>query len=126
LTKAYHYARYRWWEKIDVDKLANELSEEYNVKAIKDHGWDLELTFMKEARDRYLIKSDTLSVFLSIYRAVMFQKVPSPFTAKDLKLRNHILKLFPKQRETILTTQVRKEPEFQVTEMNQSNYKQAH
>jgi hypothetical protein len=118
LAEAYHYARYRWWEKIDVDKLANELSEEYNVKQIKDHGWDLELTFMKEARDRYLIKSDTLSVFLSIFRAVMFQKVPAPFTEKDLKLRNKILTLFPRQRETVLTTQVRREPKFQVTEMN--------
>ncbi len=118
MTEAYHYARYRWWEKIDVDKLANELSEEYNVKPIKDHGWDLELTFLKDARDKYLVKSDTLSAFLSVYRAVMFQKVPLPFTAKDMKLRNQILKLFPKQRETILTTQVRKEPKFMVTESN--------
>jgi hypothetical protein len=118
LAQAYHYVRYRWWEKIDVDKLANDLSEEYDVKPIKDHGWDLELTFLKEARDRYLIKSDTLGVFLSVYRAVMFQKVPAPFTAKDLRLRNQILKLFPKERETVLAIQVRSEPEFQVAEVN--------
>jgi hypothetical protein len=117
LPKKYHYVRYRWWEKIDVDKLADELSEEYNVKPIKDYGWDLELTLMKEARDRYLIKSDTLTVFLSIYRVVMVQKVAAPFTAKDLNLRNLLLKLFPKDRQTVLAIQSSKEPEFEVAEV---------
>jgi hypothetical protein len=116
LPDKYFYIRYRWWKVIDVDKLANEFSEEYNVKSIKDHGWDLELTLMKEARDRYLIKSDTLTVFLSIYRVVMVQKVAAPFTAKDMKLRNRLLELFPKERQTVLAIRSIPEPEFEIAE----------
>ena len=116
MPSKYHYVRYRWWEIIDVDKLANELSEEYNVKPIKDHGWDLELTLMKEARDKFLIKSDTLTVFLSAYRVVMVQKVAAPFTSKDLKLRNRLLELFPKERQTVLAIRSIPEPEFEIAE----------
>ncbi len=101
-------------KKIDVDDVSNKLSEKFNVEAIKDRGWDLELTLMKEARDKYLIKSDTLSVYLSIYRANMFQKEAAPFTAKDLELRARILELFPKERPTFLPWQSNKEPEFEI------------
>jgi hypothetical protein len=100
-------------KKIDVDKISTELSEKFNVEAIKDHGWDLELTLMKEARDKYIIKSDTLTVFLSIYRANMFQKETAPFTPRDLELRARMLELFPKERPTFLPWQSNTEPEFE-------------
>jgi len=115
-AKAYHYVRWRWHDRIDVDGLAEELSEEYEVRAIPDHGWDLELTYMKEMRDRYMIKSDTLTVFLSIFRVVMTQKKPAPFTAKDLELRKRMLELFPKERPTFLPWQFSTEPEFETVE----------
>jgi 3-methyladenine DNA glycosylase/8-oxoguanine DNA glycosylase len=116
LDKKYHYVRWQWQDRIDIDKLADELSEEYKVEPIKDHGWDLELTFMKEFRDRYIIKSDTLTVFLSIIRVILAQKVSAPFTEKDLKLRGRILELFPKQRPTFLPWQSNTEPEFETIE----------
>jgi hypothetical protein len=115
-AKAYHYVRWRWNDRIDVDKLAKELSEEYDVKAIPDHGWDLELTYMKEMRDRYLIKADTLTVFLSIFRVVMTQRKPAPFTAKDVELRKRMLELFPKERPTFLPWQFSTEPEYETIE----------
>ncbi len=116
MTEKYHYVRWRWWDRIDVDKLAEELSEDYKVEPIKDHGWDLELTYMKEMRDRYLIKSDTLVVFLSIFRVVMTQKVGAPLTAKDMKLREKMMELFPKERPTFLPWQTSTEPEFETVE----------
>jgi len=115
-ARAYHYVRWRWWDRIDVDGLAEELSEEYEVRAIPDHGWDLELTYMKEMRDRYLIKSDTLTVFLSIFRVVMTQKKPAPFTAKDVELRERMLELFPEERLTFLPWQLSTEPEYETVE----------
>ncbi len=115
-ARAYHYVRWRWWDRIDVDGLAEELSEEYEVRAIPDHGWDLELTYMKEMRDRYLIKSDTLTVFLSIFRVVMTQKKPAPFTAKDVELRERMLELFPEERPTFLPWQLSTEPEYETVE----------
>lgn len=115
-ARAYHYVRWRWWDRIDVDGLAEELSEEYEVRAIPDHGWDLELTYMKEMRDRYLIKSDTLTVFLSIFRVVMTQRKPAPFTKRDVKLRERMLELFPEERPTFLPWQFSTEPEYETVE----------
>jgi hypothetical protein len=116
LAEKYHYVRWRWWNKIDVDKLSKELKEKYKVEPIKDHGWDLELTYRKEMRDRYMIKSDTLTVFLSIFRVVMTQKVAAPFTAGDLELRNQMLELFPEERPTFLPWQSNTEPEFEIVQ----------
>jgi len=115
-AQAYHYVRWRWWDRIDVDGLAEELSEEYEVRAIPDYGWDLELTYHKEMRDRYLIKSDTLTVFLSIFRVVMTQKKPAPFTKRDVKLRERMLELFPEERPTFLPWQFSTEPEYETVE----------
>ena len=115
-ARAYHYVRWRWWDRIDVDGLAEELSEEYMVKTLPDYGWDLELTFHKEMRDRYMIKSDTLTVFLSIFRVVMTQKKPAPFTKKDVKLRERMMELFPEERPTFLPWQFSSEPEYQTVE----------
>ena len=116
MAKPYHYIRWSWWKKIDIEKLSKELSEKFHVEAIKDHGWDLELTLMKDARDRYLIKSDTLIVFLSIYRVNMLQKESAPFTARDLELRARLLELFPNERSTFLPWPYTREPEFEILE----------
>ncbi len=96
--------------------MSKELSEKYNVETIPDHGWDLELTYLKEARDRFMIKSDTLTVFLSPYRVVMVQKKPAPFTKKDVELRNRMIELFPFERSTFLPMQFSSEPEFETIE----------
>jgi len=116
LIKAYHHVRWRWWNKIDADKVSKELSDKYKVEIIPDHGWDLELTYLKEARDRFLIKSDTLTVFLSIYRVVMVQKKRAPFTKKDVELRNRMIELFPFERSTFLPMHISSEPEFETVE----------
>lgn len=115
-ARAYHYVRWRWWDRIDVDGLAEELSEEYEVKALPDYGWDLELTYHKEMRDRYMIKSDTLTVFLSIFRVVMTQRRPAPFTKRDVKLRERMMELFPEERPTFLPWQFSTEPEYETVE----------
>ena len=116
----YHYVRWRWSDAIDIDKIADELSTSYNVKPIPDHGWDLELTYHKDFRDRYIIKSDTLTVFLSLFRIVMVQKRAAPFTKKDLELRERMLSLFPKERPTILPWQSNEETPFQIENDTQS------
>jgi hypothetical protein len=115
MVRPYHYVRWRWWDEIDTDSLADELSEEFDVKPIPDHGWDLELTYSKYARDRYIIKSDTLTVFLSPFRVVMVQKKAAPFTERDLKLRKRMLSLFPKERPTVLPWQMSQETEFETS-----------
>jgi hypothetical protein len=114
--RKYHYVRWRWENLIDVDSLAEELSEDYKIKEIEDHGWDLELTYMKEFRDRYIVYSDTLTVFLAVHRVIMTQKRAAPFTEKDLSLRARLLKLFPKERPTFLPIQFNTEPEFETVQ----------
>lgn len=68
---------------------------------------------MKDARDKYIIKSDTLTVFLSAFRANMLQKKTVLFTSRDLELRARMLELFPKERPTFLPWQSNTEPEFE-------------
>jgi hypothetical protein len=66
--------------------------------------------------DKIDVKSDTLTVFLSIYRVVMVQKVAAPFTAKDVELRNRMMELFPEERPTFLPWQSNMEPRFETIE----------
>jgi len=55
-------------------------------------------------------------VFLSIFRVVMTQKKPAPFTAKDVELRERMLELFPEERLTFLPWQLSTEPEYETVE----------
>jgi hypothetical protein len=118
MSRAYHYIRWRWWNRLNVEKFSKDLSQKYQVKTLPDHGWELELTLMKDLRDTYIIKSDTLTVFLSPFRAVLSQKEHAPFTYKDLELRKRVLELYPYERPTFLPIQVGSEPEFETIENN--------
>ena len=78
MSQPYHFVRFRWWKRLDLDSLAEELSGEYDVRPLNLPSYELELTYRKDDRDQYLVKSDTLTVFLGPYRAVLSQKVAAP------------------------------------------------
>ena len=80
---------------------------------------DLELTTRKDERAELLVKSETLVVFLSTYRAVMSQKKLAPFTAKDLELRKRVMELYPKERPTFLPLHFSSEPKFETIEIKE-------
>jgi hypothetical protein len=43
-----------------------------------------------------MVKADTLITFLSSFRAVLSQQESNPYTEKDVKLRERILDLYPR------------------------------
>ncbi|HUV55164.1 MAG TPA: hypothetical protein VMW03_08175 [Candidatus Krumholzibacteriaceae bacterium] len=116
MARAYLYVRWRWWNRLDLERLSKELSQKYEVKMLPNFGYELELTLLKDERDAFLVKSDTLKVFLSPFRAVLLQKKPAPFTSKDLELRKRLLELYPHERPTFLPMQISSEPEFETIE----------
>jgi hypothetical protein len=105
LTEAYHYARFRWWTELNLDRLSKELVEKYRVKKLVMPSYELELSLLIGVRDEYLVESDTLTVFLAPSKAVMSQKKPAPLTLKDLELRSRIFELYP--------ARARSEPQFE-------------
>ncbi len=116
MARAYHYVRWRWWTKLDLGEVSEELSQRYEVEVLDRPSYELELTFRKDERDEILVRSDTLKVYFSAFRAVMFQKEPAPFTPKDLELRNRVMELYPHERPTPLPMQFSTEPKFETIE----------
>jgi len=113
LAKAYHYVRFRWWSRLNLEGLAEELAQSYDVKSLELPSYELELTYRKDERDEYLVKSDTLTVFLGPFRAVMSQKKPAPFTPMDVELRNRVIELYPHDRPILLPWNFGSEPRFE-------------
>lgn len=60
--------------------------------------------------------ADTLVALLSPTRAVLYQKEPSPFTARDKELRRKILEQYSRSRVTPLPNSFRDEPRFEAAE----------
>jgi hypothetical protein len=116
LVGAYHFVRFRWWNRLDLKSLVDELSETYIVESLDLPSYELELTYRKDERDEYLVRSDTLTVFLGPFRAVMSQKVAAPFTAKDMQLRDILFKLYPHKLSMPLPWNFSKEPKFETVE----------
>jgi hypothetical protein len=119
LARAYHYVRWRWWTKIDLEEVSEELSQSYVVESLNRPSYELELTFRKDEREEILVRSDTLKVYVSAFRAVMFQKEPAPFTPKDMELRNRVIELYPHERPTPLPMQFSTEPQFETIEQTE-------
>jgi hypothetical protein len=119
LARAYHYVRWRWWTKLDLGEVSEELSQRYEVEALNRPSYELELTLRKDEREEILVRSDTLRVYVSAFRAVMFQKEAAPFTPRDLELRNRVMELYPHARPTPLPMQFSTEPEFETIEQTE-------
>jgi hypothetical protein len=105
MVEAYHYARFRWWIGLNLERLTKELSEKYDVTKLEMPSYPLDLSLLTGVRDEYLVKSDTLTVFLAPAKAVMSQKKPEPLTHNDLELKNRIFELYP--------ARARSEPKFE-------------
>jgi len=116
MSKAYHYVRFRWWNRLNLEPFAEELSESYDVTKLNFPRYEMDLTFRKDERDEYLVKSDTLTVFLAPFRAVLSQKHAASFTPRDLTLRDSVRELYPHERPIVLPWNYSKEPQFETVE----------
>ena len=95
LAEAYHYVRFRWWTRYNLEMLSKELSVEFDVKKLDMPNWELDLSLLKDERDTYVVKSDTLTVFLAPSKAVLSQRKRGPLTLKDQELRRRVMEKYP-------------------------------
>ena len=113
----YYFIRYEWFNRIDLDALAKEMEEDFVVELRPMPTGRVDLSPYKFDRDGLKISADTLAVFTYPFKAVLFQREPAPFTSKDLKLRDRILELYPKNKSSLLSIGAAyREPKFQVAE----------
>jgi hypothetical protein len=89
MSRPYHHVRFRWWSTVDLEKTTKEMENSFKVIKI-DYP---EPTFYKDDKKEIIVKADTLTASLSLYRAVLSQEKASPFTIKDMKLREKIFEL---------------------------------
>ncbi|MFQ6053706.1 MAG: hypothetical protein ACE5OO_05725, partial [Candidatus Bathyarchaeia archaeon] len=114
--KPYHFVRFRWWDKADLEALEREFSEKYSVDWYRGPGNDVEIDIRKSERVVLKVKADTLGAFLDIYKAVLYQKEAEPFTRRDAELRERIFEIYNRNRPTPFPWQYLEEPKFVVIE----------
>ena len=119
-VKPYSYARFTWIKDIDVVKEANRLSKEFLVEPINTpEPSEQEVSIHKDSRKEIIIRADTVNAIISRFRAILYQKEIAPFTATDLKLRQEIIDLYPRNSPSPIPVGVSYEPKF-ITEIEDS------
>ena len=113
MVEAYHYVRFRWWDPADLEDITRSFGEKFVVEVIDMPEDEGELALHKKGRERLTIRADTLCARLSPYRASLYQRVPSPFTDRDLELRARILELYAHDKSTPFLLKAHKEPKFE-------------
>jgi hypothetical protein len=111
----YNYVRYTWWKDVDVEKVSKELAEEFNITPIDTPEESrYELAIHKSTRKEIIIKADTIGAIISTFRAVLYQREKSPFTNRDLKLRERILEIYTRTTPSPFPVGFSHEPKFVV------------
>ena len=97
---------------MDLKKASDELGKSYEVKVV-EYTEDPSSLY-KEDRREIVVKADTLKASLSLFRVVLNQEKPAPFTAKDMHLRERVHELYPHDRPTPFPWSFNPEPKFNV------------
>lgn len=114
--KPYSYARYTWSKNVNVDKEAEQLGANFEIKSINTpEPSEQEIAIHKTTRKEIIVKADTVGAIIGTFRAILYQKDKAPFTTHDLLLRQKILELYPRTTPSPLPLMPSFEPKF-VTE----------
>jgi hypothetical protein len=108
----YSYVRFRWWDPVDLDKAAEELSGFKTNKIVREKGGQ-EISLYRDQRDEVEVEADTLQALLSSFRVVINQKEVKPFTVRDMELREKVMKMYPRGRPTPFPWEFSSEPKFE-------------
>ena len=113
MVQPYHYIRFGWFIEVELEKVAEDLDGEFNVGMVVLPRDEMGLSLHKEERGDLEVSADTLTAWLSAFRAVLFQKEAAPFTTRDMDLRNEIFELYPRGRPNPFPWSFVKEPKFE-------------
>jgi hypothetical protein len=111
---AYHYVRHRWWGEVDVSRLVQRFSVDYEVDYRSPPVDESRMSIQSFALEELRVRADTLMAFLSPYRAVLSQRERAPFTTRDMDLRRRVFEIYPHERPTPLPFVTNTEPPFEV------------
>lgn len=98
--RPYFKIRFRWWTPFDIERFVGEFDGRYDISFRYVYEAEGRIEMFAEARREIRVIADTLYVFLSAYRAVLFQKEVNPLTERDVELEKTILKQYPHARNT--------------------------
>ena len=100
--KPYFRVRFRWWRPFDLEGFAGEYGDRYEIEVRSLYvGWG-KIDIFAETRREFRVRGDTLNAFLTVYKAILFQKEAGPLSPKDMELRDYILEKYPHARDTPL------------------------
>jgi hypothetical protein len=100
--RPYYKVRFRWWEPFDLEKFLEENKEKYEMEETPEYTEPGRIDIFKDTRIEIKLRADTLHVFLTPYRAILFQKELFPLTKKDKDLADYILERYTHLRDTPL------------------------
>ena len=75
---------------------------------------DYDLSIYRKYRTSLYVKADTLDAIISATRATLSQRIEKPFTGKDMKLREIILKEYPYNASSFFPWGFNMEPYFTI------------
>ena len=113
-SKPYYYVRFGLDRGIDLKVLAEELESSFEVEWFSIERTKEEFSLFKDESVELKVRADTLRAFVSSVRVVLYQKVRSPFTLRDLELRKKLMEWFPQKRMSPLPFLLKDEPKFEV------------
>ena len=114
MGEPYHYVRFRWWSRVDLEKASKDLEKFFSVERISLPSDKNEFSMYKDEREELKVTADTLTAFLSAFHVVLSQKTAAPFTSKDVALRKQILEMYPQSRPTPFPWSFSWEPKYEL------------
>ena len=115
IKQPYHYVRFRWWRRVNLEEVVKVLGRNFLVEEIDLPKKGFSGSILDE-KEELKVKADTLTANLSPFRAVLSQSETAPFTLKDLELRESIFELYPRSRPTPFPWEFSSEPKFDVVQ----------
>ncbi len=109
---SYSYVRFRWWSHINLDDAAEQLKS-FKITRIPHAKSNMEISLFQDERDELEVEADTLKAFLTSTRVLLSQKERTPFSKRDLELRDKMIMLYPHDRPTPFPWEWSVEPTFE-------------
>lgn len=99
-VKPYFKTRFRWYDPFDITEFVNNFGNNYKIRLPLDLMDESRIEIFRDVRKEIKVRADTLHVFLTAYKAILFQKEVVPLTDKDIELEKLVLMNYTHVRDT--------------------------
>ncbi len=100
--RPYFKVRFRWYKPFNIAEFVNNFGNNYIIRLPLDLMDESRIEIFRDLRKEIKVRADTLHVFLTAYRAILFQKEVIPLTDRDRELEKFVLKNYTHVRDTPL------------------------